>query len=187
MHPSLTDQPATDDAACIAASVAEPERFGELYDRHASTVFRYVRSRLGPDADDAVGDTFAIAFGIRDRFDASFGSSALPWLLGIATKVIAKRRDAERRWLRPTPPELDQSDDDVDAANARIDDVRLASWLVEALRGLRRRDRDALLLHVVGDLSIEEVAHALDVPAGTIKSRLHRARRILAAQLEVHR
>ncbi len=187
MHLSLTDLAATDDAACIAASMADPERFGELYDRHAATVFRYVRSRLGPDADDAVGDTFAIAFGIRDRFDAGGGRSALPWLLGIATKVIAKRRDTERRWLRPAPAQVDHADEADDAA-ARVDDARLAEWLVDALCGLRRRDRDALLLlHVVGDLSIEEVARTLDVAPGTVKSRLHRARRILAAQLEVHR
>ncbi len=186
MHPDLTESRSMDDAACIAASIGDPERFGALYDRHAPTVFRYVRSRLGPDADDAVGDTFAVAFKVRERFDASGGRSALPWLLGIATKVIAKRRDAERRWLRPAPADLDQVDD-LDAADARVDDARLATWLVDAMRALRRRDRDALVLHVVGDLSIEEVARALAVPPGTVKSRLHRARNTLAAQLEVHR
>lgn len=187
MHPSPTEPVSADDADCIAASLADPERFGALYDRHAATVFRYVRSRLGPDADDAVGDTFAIAFRIRERFDASAGSSALPWLLGIATKVIAKHRDTERRWLRPTPIDAPHHEDELDDSDARLDDARLTSWLAASLAQLRRRDRDTLLLFVVGDLSIEEVARALDVAPGTIKSRLHRARTILAAQLEVHR
>lgn len=187
MHPDVTEPTTIDDAACIEASIDSPDRFGVLFDRHALTVFRYVRSRLGPDADDAVGDTFAEAFRSRQRFDAERGRSALPWLLGIATRIIARRREAEVRWLRPAPIDATTDHESSDAIDTRLDDARLSPWLCAALAGLRRRDRDALVLHVVGDLSIEEVARALDVPPGTVKSRLHRARRILAAQLEVHR
>lgn len=187
MHPSVTESVRLDDADCIAASLTQPERFGVLYDRHAPMVFRYVRSRLGPDADDAVGDTFAEAFRRRDQFDAGRGRAAGPWLLGIATHVIERRRADERRWLRPRATDDALGDDGTADADARIDDERLAPWLRDALAALRRRDRDALFLHVVGDLSVEEVAIALDVPPGTVKSRLHRARRILAARLEVHR
>jgi RNA polymerase sigma-70 factor (ECF subfamily) len=175
------------DAECVAASLEDPACFGELFDRHHLAVFRYVRSRLGDDADDAVGDTFIEAFRHRARFDPSHGTSALPWLLGIATNVIGRRREAERRWLRRSPlttgPEADATED----ADARLDSLQLGPQLAAALAGLRRRDRIALLLHVTGDLSIEQVAQALDVPPGTIKSRLHRARRVLAARLEVHR
>jgi RNA polymerase sigma-70 factor (ECF subfamily) len=181
MHPSSTD------SSCIVESLERPEAFGELFDRHAPAVFRYVRARLGLDADDAVGDTFIAAFRARHRFDSTLGDSALPWLLGIATNVIAKRRDMERRWLRPIPAMPLHETDDVDAANDRLDGERIAPWLAVALNQLRARDRDALVLHVVGDLSVEDVALALGVPPGTIKSRLHRARRILAAQLEVYR
>ena len=145
-----------------------------------------MRSRLGPDADDAVGDTFMIAFRTRSRFDARSGRSALPWLLGIATNVIARRREAEQRWLRRPPAEPD-SPDRSDEADSRLDGDRLAPWLRCALDELSRGDRDALVLHVVGDLLVEDVARSLGIPPGTVKSRLHRARRILAAQLEVHR
>lgn len=188
MHPSLTDRAPSSkgDAACVADSFDRPEAFGALYDRHAPTVFRYVRSRLGPEADDAVGDTFVIAFRTRDRFDAARGNSALPWLLGIATNVIAKRRDAERRWLKQVPADLDTPDGS-DEADSRLEGERLAPWLRSALEQLRRGDRDALVLHIVGELAIDDVARSLGIPPGTVKSRLHRARRILAAQLEVHR
>jgi RNA polymerase sigma-70 factor (ECF subfamily) len=110
----------------------------------------------------------------------------LPWLLGIATNRIGRARDAERRWLRAHDPEPDTSDVFEDA-DSRLNAERLAPWLHDALAALRRRDREVLLLHVAAELTVEQVAAALDVPVGTIKSRLHRARRILAAQLEVHR
>lgn len=174
------------DAACIALSLADPSLFGTLYDRHHLAVFRYVRSRLGTRADDVVGDTFAEAFRTRAKFDDRCDGCALPWLLGIATNRIGRAREAERRWLRAHDSSAGATDAFEDA-DARLNAERLAPWLHDALAALRRRDREALLLHVAGELSVEEVAAALEVPTGTVKSRLHRARRILAAQLEVHR
>ncbi|MCB0879283.1 MAG: RNA polymerase sigma factor [Thermoleophilia bacterium] len=179
------------DADLIDRSVVDPESFGEIYDRHHLAVFRYVRSRLGFAADDVVGDTFAEAFRIRERFDPTRGTTCLPWLLGIATRMVDRRRDLERRWLRPLPGTLRDAagatDVDLDAVARRLDDQRLAPSITRALAKLRRRDRTALLLHVTADLSVEEVAAALEIPIGTVKSRLHRARNILAAYLEVHR
>ena len=180
----------TADAAVIAASLNEPDRFGEIYDRHHHTVFRYVRSRVNDElVDDVVADTFVEAFRVRDRFAAAPGESCLPWLLGIATNVVARKRGAERRWLRSmhaTPHDAAAPDVFVDADN-RVAAMILVPWLAAALGELRRRDRDALLLHVAADLSIEEVAVALGIAPGTVKSRLHRARGILAAKLEARR
>jgi len=55
--------------------------------------------------------------------------------------------------------------------------------LYAGLTDLARRDRDALLLHAWGELSYDEIAQALDVPVGTVRSRIHRARRQLTAHL----
>ncbi|MCZ4495601.1 MAG: putative polymerase subfamily sigma factor [Thermoleophilia bacterium] len=176
-----------DDAVVVAASLVEPERFGELFERHQLVVHRYVRSRLGALADDVVGDTFAEAFRCRDRFDPERGTSALPWLLGIATNMVDRRRDVERRWLRRSPDDAVDPGDVADDADERLTTEQLSPWLRAALKQLRRRDRATFLLHVAGDLSIDEVATTLDIAPGTVKSRLHRARRILAAHLEVHR
>lgn len=185
--PSVTER--RSDAECIARSLEQPSVFAVIYDRHHLAVFRYVRSRLGPGADDVVGDTFAEAFRDRARFDASRGVDALPWLLGIATHRIGRARNAERRWLRAMP-DVDSNrstSDPYEDTDSRLTAAELAPWLREALQDLRRRDRETLLLFVAGELSVDEVAHALGVPPGTVKSRLNRARRILAARLEAHR
>jgi Sigma-70 region 2 len=91
---------AADDAEVIAKSVAEPELFAELYDRHAAGLHRYVLRRLGDHlADDVVGETFLIAFRQRDRYDTS-RPEARPWLYGIAANLIGKHRRSELRAYR---------------------------------------------------------------------------------------
>lgn len=172
---------AVGDAQLITWSLAEPERFGELYHRHAADVHWFVASRLGADdAEDVTAETFITAFRIRDRFDVA-RDSARPWLLGIAVREIAHRRRAERtRYrmfakLRPQPV--------VDGAGEQVVAASLHGAVAGALHRLRHDDRDALLLRVWGELSYEEVAEALDVPVGTVRSRLHRARRVLRAAL----
>lgn len=188
MHSLTHTPPVADDSAIIAGSLEHPDRFGELFERHQLPVFRYVRSRVGSVADDVVGDTFTEAFRRRASFDPARGTSCLPWLLGIATNMIDRRRAMERRWGRLAPLHAAAGGGDAtDDADRRVDDQRLAPALEAALASLRQRDRTTLLLHVTADLSIEEIAVALDVPAGTVKSRLNRARRILAAHLEALR
>src|ERR1700678_403172 len=67
------------DGALIVASVAEPGRFGELFDRHADEIYRYVARRLGPDvATDLVAEVFLIAFRNRGSFDPG-RAQARPW------------------------------------------------------------------------------------------------------------
>lgn len=176
-----------DDAAVVEASLVDPERFGELFERHHVVVFRYVRSRIGTSADDVVGDTFIEAFRTRERFDRSESRSCLPWLLGIATNMLSRRRDLELRWLRRDPRAVDAARDENDDAEERVACELLTPRLTTALADIRDPDREVLLLHVAGDLTMEEVAKALSVPLGTVKSRLHRARRELASALEAHR
>jgi DNA-directed RNA polymerase specialized sigma24 family protein len=86
------------DAALLAASVREPEAFGEVFDRHARVVHAYLARRLGDDrADDTAAETFRIAFQRRAAFDAERGD-VRPWLLGIATNLARRHsRDEERR------------------------------------------------------------------------------------------
>jgi RNA polymerase sigma-70 factor (ECF subfamily) len=151
--------------------------FDVLFERHHDRVRRYVVSRVGPDAaDDVVADTFVEAFRARRRFDATRGQDAAPWLLGIATNMLARHRSAERRWLerqaralaeRPDEPFDERAVERADAGDRRAD-------LVASLAALPERERTPLLLHVLGGCSYEDVAIALDVPIGTVRSRISR-------------
>jgi RNA polymerase sigma factor (sigma-70 family) len=168
-----------DDAAVIEQSWHEPEAFAELYDRHAGLIHRYVTRRLGDGAaDDVVAETFLVGFRGRHGYDLS-RSDARPWLYGIAANVIGRHRRAEARMWRalartgadpPAEGHADRIDHRVSAATVRRE-------LAGALAGLAAGDRDVLLLIAWADLSYDEVAVALDIPAGTVRSRLNRARR----------
>jgi RNA polymerase sigma-70 factor (ECF subfamily) len=167
-----------DDAAVIEASRAEPDRFASLFDRHAPYIHRYLARRVGTQAaDDLVAETFLVAFRKRTGYDPGF-PDARPWLYGIATDLIAQHRREEARQLRlrhATGPDPVQHDH---AERAALDVTAQAvrAPLAEALARLARPDRDVLLLVAWEQLSYDEVARALDIPVGTVRSRLHRAR-----------
>ena len=176
-----------DDATLIARSLQAPECFGVLFDRHAPAISRYAARRLGPDAaDDLVAETFLAAFRRRGRYDGA-QADARPWLYGIATRLIGQHRRDEVRFLRAiartgvdpaAEPVADQVADRVAAQAASRE-------LAAALAGLSQAQRDVLLL-VASGLGYEEAARALAVPAGTVSSRLARARRKVREALGGH-
>jgi RNA polymerase sigma factor (sigma-70 family) len=178
MSPPRTRQIPQSDAALIELSRHEPEEFTELFRRHAACIQRYVTRRLGPDAaDDIVAETFLLAFRHRDRYDQD-RADARPWLYGICTNLIGRHRRAEIRQYRAlartgadpvTESFTDRVDDQVSATSAR-------RALAAALARLSAELRDTLLLAAWSDLSYEEIAAALGVPVGTVRSRLSRAR-----------
>src|SRR5262245_13317317 len=173
------------DAAEIELSLRHPERFAVIFDRYAGQIHRYAARRLGPAAaDDIVADVFLIAFRHRSRYDTS-QASARPWLYGIATNLISRHRRSEVRMYRAlartgldpvVEPDADRVANSVSAAAA-------GQQLATALAQLSTGDRHTLLLVAWADLSYKEVATALDVPIGTVKSRLHRARTTVRAAL----
>ncbi len=173
------------DAGIIAASRDEPERFAELFDRHAARIHRYVARRLGRDAaGDIVAETFLVAFGKRDRYDPAV-AGARPWLFGIATNLIGQhRRDEVRRYrlqlALPAEP-VEESPADRVAAGVSAQAVRRP--LAEAVGALSPGDRDVLLLIAWEQFSYDEVAAALGIPVGTVRSRLNRARSRVRAAL----
>jgi RNA polymerase sigma factor (sigma-70 family) len=180
---------APDDATIIERSASDPEAFAILYDRHAAALHRYAARRLGEGvADDIVADTFLSAFRRRASFDPAASSDARPWLYGIAANLIGKHTRSEVRMLRayartgadPVLTQLATFDD----AFSRVDSATSKRDLARALATLAKGDRDVLLLIAWADLSYGEVATALGIPVGTVRSRLNRARTRVRAALD---
>jgi RNA polymerase sigma factor (sigma-70 family) len=176
------------DADLIAESCRVPERFGAVFDRHATAIHGYIARRLGRDAaDDLLAETFLVAFRQRASYDPAH-PSARPWLYGIATRLISRRRREEVRFFRVIARSgIDPAADPVaepvaDAGVRRADARTLHRRLAGALAVLSTADRDALLLLADG-LSYQEAALALGVPPGTFSSRLARARRTVRKEL----
>lgn len=172
------------DAALIERSIGEPGCFALLFDRHAPAIYRYVARRLGPDAaDDLSSEVFLIAFQRRDSYDLA-RPDARPWLYGIATRLISRHSRDEVRFFRAMARmRAGPADEPVaDQVAERVDARAVSGQIAAALASLPRPYRDTLLL-VASGLSHEEVARALRVPAGTVASRLARARRRLRAAL----
>jgi len=176
------------DAAVIEVSRREPAAFGTLFDRHATVLFRYLVRRVGPgEADGMLGEVFRIAFERRGDFDVS-RSDARPWLYGIASNLLSNHRRREARRLRATARLLagqTASEDATEHVAARLDAA--ASWpgVIAAIDALPDVERSALFLHVWEGLSYEEIATSLDIPVGTVRSRLNRARRRMRVQRSI--
>ncbi|WP_018680479.1 RNA polymerase sigma factor [Actinokineospora enzanensis] len=164
------------DAEIIRRSWREPESFAEIFDRHAPHILRYLVRRLGREsAEDVVGETFLAAFDKRLRYDVR-RADARPWLYGIATNLVGRHRRREVLRLRERVDTV-QVHDHADRVAADVTARSVRPVLVGALAGLSAGDRDVLLLIAWEQLGYEEVSAALGIPVGTVRSRLHRARR----------
>jgi RNA polymerase sigma factor (sigma-70 family) len=171
------------DAALIAG---DAEEFGVLFDRHAARLHRYCASRIGrDDADDVVADVFCVAFRDRGRFDAG-RTDALPWLYGIATNLLRRHWRQEstryRAVARASVPEASAEERAID----RTDAHGYLDLITSTLARMPRRQREVLLLFALAELDYPEIAQALGIPAGTVRSTLHRARKRLQKVLPVH-
>ena len=140
----------------------------EIFDRDFDAVWRYIRRRIGPDlADDLAAETFVRAYEGWGRFDATRGD-ATAWVFGIATNLLRRHvREERRRFVALT-------------GEVTADDFEGRTFEEHALPDLFSRlslaDREVLFLFCWADLTYEQVAAALDIPVGTVRSRLSRAR-----------
>ena len=156
------------DAQAIAASLEDPEAFALLFDRHFDAVHGYAQRRVGSDlADEVAAETFTRAFDQRRRYDQRRGD-ARPWLLGISANLLRRHWRSERRRLDAYSRSAWREHGELSGP--------IAAELAAALKALPRRQREPLLLFAWGDLSYEEIAVALGLPLGTVRSRISRAR-----------
>jgi len=160
----------------------EADRFRRIYEAHYGAVSAYARRRLtdGDLAQDAVSETFLVAW--RRLADVPTGSDTLPWLYGVARRVLANQRRGNlrraelssriaREWL---------PDRDVDAG-VLFDDERRT--VLSALVRLRSADQEILRLAVWEGLSHRQIGLVVGCSEATVAVRLHRARARLTKEI----
>ncbi|MBD0328726.1 MAG: RNA polymerase sigma factor [Thermoleophilia bacterium] len=175
-------EPPSDDVLWRRAAAGDAGAFGDLYERHCRAVYNYLFRRLGDwsDAEELTAVVFLEAF--RRRRDVRVeNGKVLPWLYGIATNLVRNRRRSLRR-QRNALEGMDRAEPSSDGsadALARVDAEQRMRALLRLVGRLRKDQQDVVALCIWSELSYEEAAVALDVPVGTIRSRLARARAAL--------
>ena len=180
------------DQGAVQAFDALHQRYGALVQRH---VLRMVRDAVA--AQDLTQEAFLRVWTRAEQWNERGSFKA--WLLRIATNLtlnyLRSRRRRPQQPLEPMLPSWDV-DDESDLAPAWLVDraslgpeavlelSELRQAVIELLDALPEEKREVLWLVQGGDMSIGDVAEALDIPEGTVKSRLHYARRHLAEQWE---
>lgn len=181
----------TEPAESLRARIRAGDRaaFADLYDQYARAVYNHALRLTGnwSEAEEAMSETFLAAWRTRETVERE-GGSLRPWLLGIAThkahnanRGLRRRLSFLSRYPAPAPVE-----DFADETAGRIDDARRLAMVHDALRRLRRQDREVIALCVAAGLDYRQAAEALGIPVGTVRSRLSRARARLARLSAAH-
>jgi len=173
----------TDVELVKAAASGDDAAFHALVDRHARTLFRVAMSMSHnrADAEDLMQETFVGAYRGLVRFDAR--SSVKTWLTSIMTRQAAKgwprgrhhRAALSIHAAAPDGGETERDDASLRTAS-RTTQVDARIDVMQVLKSLDAPHRQVLVMREMQGLSYDEMAKALNVPRGTIESRLHRAR-----------
>lgn len=164
----------------------DKEAFAELYRRRHGNIYRFALHMTGRSemADDVAQETFMVLINNTAAYDETKGA-VNSFLLGIARNQVLKRLRQER----PNVP-VDEHHEEIDhgasmrshrssfARRETIDAVR------KAILSLPEHYREVVILCELQEVSYAETAHILNCAVGTVRSRLHRARAILAEKLE---
>ena len=181
----------TDQELWAAAVGGDLDAFGVLFERHSRAVYNFAFRWTGDwsAAEDTASEVFLVAW--RRRHDVVFTSesgSVLPWLLGVATNHLRTRRRGLRRADAATA-RLDANEAQPDFSDeilGRLADEMQMAEVHALVDRLPEHERDVLALCAWSGLDYAEAAIALDVPVGTVRSRLSRARAHLRELLDVN-
>jgi RNA polymerase sigma factor (sigma-70 family) len=179
---------AMSDSEIIRRSAGEPEAFGVIFDRHFEAVVGFCVRRIGVGrGEDVAGDVFRWAFENRRRFDLEH-HDARPWLFGVANNLVRQAlRSSGRqglaygRWLATEMGEGIEVESQVAAA---VDAQHDFSAVSAVLDRQPIEEVETLLLFAWEGLTYAEVAEALAIPLGTVRSRIHRVRRHIEEALD---
>lgn len=177
-----TAQDVTRDAwLAVRCQLGERAAFDLLIERWHGPLWTYARRVTGSDdaAHEVVQDAWLrILRGLPRLRDAA---RLRPWLFGITRRTLMDRLRGQYAAPRPSDVDLETlaAADSGVVAGASVDPETDEAALLEGLAGLPVIEREVLTLFYLRELSLVDVAELLDVPVGTVKSRLHRARRML--------
>ncbi|TFH35177.1 MAG: sigma-70 family RNA polymerase sigma factor [Anaerolineales bacterium] len=166
----------------------ELEALGVLYDRHRQLVFRTAVAITGDAemASDLLQEVFLRLHRFAQRVDPE--RPIQPWLYRMTTNLSYTWVKRRTRWLRfiqdmadrvildkrPSPHLLAERDEGL-------------RWIQQAITSLPIQQRIVVVLYYINDLSLQEIGEILEIPVGTVKSRLYYARRVLKNKLGIHR
>lgn len=161
--------------AAIVARIAggDTDALGILYDRYASALVRYAARIERSDAEDVVQTVFIRVLRLAASF-RSDAASARPWLYAITARVLQERSRALRRFGRTLGQFANMS-----RAMAATSPSETRRDLERGVKALSRAKSVVLILNEVEGFSCDEIASMLEIPVGTVWTRLHHARREL--------
>ena len=180
--PTRTDLSEPDDALVMRARNGDREAFGEIVVRHQQRVWRVCRQYLGAsDADAAAQDSLVKAYTNLSSFDGR--SAFTTWLTRIAINTcLDELRRRRREGFRIQGVEPEEGDDPLNEVpdhgvgpETRTMQRQAVKRLAVLERGLPDRQREIFRLRFYAELELEEIADALGVHVGTVKTQLHRA------------
>ncbi|MEU8628004.1 RNA polymerase sigma factor [Streptomyces sp. NPDC048669] len=170
------------DAQLTRSAAGDAAAFTPLVEKYSTVLHGYFARRMPGAADDLLAEAWLQAFAARCTFDPARGS-ARGWLFGVARNVLSQHlRRAGRKEAVPGP----EITDPWQAVDQRLDAAALAPALRQGLAELPVEERELLLLVSWEQLTPAEAATAVGIPAGTARSRLHRARGRLRDRLAPH-
>jgi len=181
---TMNMEAALDSELVFSLQAGSLEALGVLYDRHRGLVFRTALAITG-DAEaaaDLLHDIFLRLFRFAAHIDPH--RPLEPWLYRMTTNLSYTWVKRRQRWLRPLEDIADwlvSGRKDTPAYQAEMDD----SWrqVQQAISSLPLSHRGVVVLYYVDDLSLQEISEILDIPVGTVKSRLHYGRHALKQSL----
>jgi len=173
----------------LELQAGELDALGDMYDRHRHLVYRTALAiTCDPDmASDLLQEVFLRLHRFAERIDPT--RPLQPWLYRMTVNLSYTWIKRKSRWMRYINEMAERIITERRPASPHNIAERDESWrwVRQAILALPVQQRMVVVLYYINDLSLKEIAEILEIPVGTVKSRLHYARRVLKKQLGIHK